>query len=108
MKKPWQILAVFLSLLTWDASGRSQAVEPYKLRVGDFIFIQVLDSDLPRLEIEIRKDGSLTPQLLKPMKMAGLTIREAQKALTNAYAKVLPIRYPRVSVMVMAPCGRKN
>jgi protein involved in polysaccharide export with SLBB domain len=56
----------------------------------------------------IEKDGRISPKLVEPIKVVGLTIAEARKALIEAYSAKLKVEYLRAWIMVYPLCGRKN
>ncbi len=82
-----------------DTSGRA-AVELYRIGAGDVVRITVYQSPDLTLEARVSESGAISYPLVGMVKLAGLTVNEAETALADALKKGEFIKNPQVSVMV--------
>lgn len=74
----------------------------YRLQREDVIRIQILDREQAEInqEVQIGRDGRITPPFLEPFFAEGLTISKVRSDLTEAYTRELKLVNPRISVVL--------
>lgn len=77
-----------------------QDVEVYRIGVGDTVRISVYQSPDLTLETRVNESGVISYPLLGTVKLGGLTVTEAEKALATALQKGDFIKNPQVTVNV--------
>ncbi|MFO1338068.1 MAG: polysaccharide export protein EpsE [Burkholderiaceae bacterium] len=82
-----------------DAAGRA-VVDLYRIGAGDVVKITVYQSPDLTLEARVTESGAISYPLVGMVKLAGLTVNEAEAALADALKKGEFIKNPQVSVMV--------
>ncbi len=109
------VMSIFLLMVTWGCSSvqkaalmpseisqlNSEAPEPeYRLGPGDKISIKFFyNPDLDDV-VTIRPDGKISLQLVDDIEASGLTVKELDHRLTEAYAKVLKTSPDKYSLCV--------
>lgn len=124
MKTTKQIrgLCLVLVFLALSACNKPQAVntvplgspgtlapptqEEYKINVGDKLSIKLFYNPELNQEVAVRPDGRITLQLVKDIKVLGLSPAKLSDVLTEDYAKYLA-QPPEVSVIVTNFAGQK-
>jgi len=83
---------------TGDASTFDTAPFIYRFRAGDEVGIDVWqEKDLSGIQ-RVLRDGTISPPLLEPMRIEGLTIKEVRAELIEKYREYL--KEPRITVRV--------
>lgn len=84
------------------ASGATQPVQPVQFRfdVGDEVGVSVWKEPDLTTQQRILSDGTISPPLLKSVRVVGATVDELQTRLQHAYLEYL--KDPKVSVKVVA------
>lgn len=96
MKRFGLILAMLMLWLT--AFGQQ---ETYRLRQEDVLLLQIYNIDNVRAEMQVGRDGFVTPPFVSAVKAEGLTTKELEAELARLYTKTLRIREPRVSIIIL-------
>lgn len=87
-----------LTILLWSAWGHASG--SYRLGAGDVIRVTVYEHpDLGALA-RIAADGGITFPLIGEVRVAGLTVREAELRLAQALEREGLVQQPQVSLMV--------
>jgi len=103
MSKPSIFRSVWLTTLPLLALGAPQpaAVSQYRLYPRDLVHIAVHDE--PDVSVDQRVDsaGAINVPLVGTLKVAGLSIGEAQALITHRYVEAEIFTHPEVSVTVV-------
>jgi len=91
---------LLLVLMCWITSAFGQQ-PTYRLRIDDVISVQIYNIDNVKAELQVGKDGNVTPPFIGVIKAEGLTTKELEAEMARQYSKVLRIRDPRVSVIIL-------
>lgn len=85
---------------TWvdELPDTAIAPEPYRIRPGDELYVQVWKQEQMTREARVRRDGRITLILLGDLSVGGLTPNEASALITERLVGL--VRDPRVSVSV--------
>jgi polysaccharide biosynthesis/export protein len=81
----------------------SETVPEYVLQKEDVIRIQLLDRDQADInsDVQVGRDGRITPPFLSPMVAEGMTLSALRTFLVGAYERELDIERPKVSVVLV-------
>lgn len=97
-----------LSLNAQTVSSNSSAViQNYLLRPSDHIQVQVFLEPELTVQTRIEADGIVNLQLIKPFRIAGLTISQAQQEIDRRYYDEEFLWHPRTTVSVLSYSPRK-
>jgi polysaccharide export outer membrane protein len=101
-----QLAVALLAALALTGSqvlpASSPTLPPYRLGPGDAISIQVLDHEEWGLQVEVRPDGRITYPASGEILVAGMTIEELTKTITDALGpKGHHLRDPHVVINVI-------
>lgn len=85
---------------TWVDSLPEEAIgpEPYRIRAGDDLQVQVWNQEQLTTDAHVRRDGKITVMLLGDLPVAGLTPQEAADLIAERLDGI--VVEPRVSVSV--------
>ncbi len=110
----------FISLITactQDTSSvsdlRQSSVPPqletrdYRIRPMDMIRFEMFQEPENRGEYRVSGDGNITLYLLGPVKVAGLTLREAKEKIEDSYRKAAYYVNPQVSLQILSYAERR-
>lgn len=78
----------------------------YKINAGDKLSIKLFYNPELNEEVVVRPDGRITLQLLKEIKVVGLTPAKLSEILTEGYSKYLA-QSPEISVIVSSFVGNR-
>jgi polysaccharide export outer membrane protein len=78
-------------------------VPEYLLQREDIIRIQILDRDQAEVntEVQVGRDGRITPPFLAPVVVEGLSINAIRRFLTTEYERELQVENVKVSVVLV-------
>ena len=97
---------VALALLCFGSALHSQETKSdktnfiYRLTITDRIRVSIFQEDELTLLARIDSRGCINLKLVEDLKVAGLTINEAQQAIDEAYREKRYLRNPQVTVTV--------
>lgn len=85
----------------------SQTVLAYKIALTDLLRVDIYQEDDLRTMSRVDAKGRINLPLVGEVKVAGLTISDAQKAVENAYRDGRYLRSPQVTINVEAYAPRE-
>lgn len=85
----------------------AQVSKDYALGPGDTIRITVYQNQDLTLETRINDDGSISYPLLGSVKLSGLTVIEAEKAIVNGLKTGNFIKQPQVSILLITAASNQ-
>jgi len=97
---------VWLTLMASVGAARGQATAPavakadYVLGAGDVVKVTVYQSPELSAEARVTESGIVSLPLIGQLKIGGLTISEAEKAIANALLTGKFLKQPQVSILV--------
>lgn len=90
-----------------EPGGREAAPPPYRIARGDRISILVLgEPELKLAATRVEPTGTVNLVLVRAVMLAGLTVPEAEEAVSRAYREGRFLRSPRITVTVDEPAPR--
>ncbi len=75
-------------------------VLPYRITHGDRLAVSVYDENLTSGGNKVEARGTITLQLIGEIRVAGMTVLEAQTAIENAYRDQRFLRNPQVKITI--------
>jgi polysaccharide biosynthesis/export protein len=99
------IVAPFLALLLVSAPAHAQAPAEYRLSPGDVVRITVYQSPDLSLETRIGEAGTISYPLLGSVRLGGLGVTQAEKAIADGLRSGNFLRQPQVSLLVVQVRG---
>ncbi|MDF3059594.1 MAG: sugar transporter [Rariglobus sp.] len=85
----------------------NQAVAAYKITITDLLRVDIYQEDDLRTMSRVDSKGNINLPLVSEVRVAGLTISEAQKAVETAYREGRFLRNPQVTINVEAYAARE-
>jgi len=85
----------------------SQAVLAYRVTLTDLLRVDIYQEDDLRTMSRVDAKGKINLPLVGEVKVSGLTVSEAQKAVENAYRDGRYLRDPQVTINVEAYAARE-
>lgn len=79
----------------------------YRIRPMDLIRFEMFQEPENRGEYRVSGDGNITLYLLGPVKVAGLTLREAKEKIESDYRKAAYYINPQVSLQIVSYAERR-
>lgn len=105
---------VLLALFTLISStmGWAQAAEPqrdynYILGAGDVVRVNVYQNQDLTLEVRISENGAISYPLLGQVRIGGMSVPQAEKAISDGLRNGNFVKQPQVSVMVVQVRGHQ-
>lgn len=85
---------------------RAQSGRAYRIQEGDILKVRfAYERSLDQDQVHVLTDGTVSLVGIDPVRLAGLTMAEADSALTSAYSR--EYREPALSVMMQESQGRR-
>ena len=113
MMKPHSPAFLFLLCFSWSLNAQTVSsdspavIQNYLLRPSDQIQVQVFQEPELTRQTRIEADGMVHLVLIKPFRVAGLTISQAQQEIERRYYDEEFLWHPRVSLTVLGYSPRK-
>ena len=79
----------------------------YRIRPMDMIRFEMFQEPENRGEYRVSGDGNITLYLLGPVKVSGLTLREAKEKIEDSYRKAASYVNPQVSLQILSYAERR-
>lgn len=73
----------------------------YRLQIEDIIRLQIYNEAQVQTDMQVGRDGNITAPFVGLVRAVGKTTTELEQELTEAYKRVLKLKDPKVSVMLM-------
>lgn len=111
--KPHSPAFLFLLCFSWSLNAQTVSsdspavIQNYLLRPSDQIQVQVFQEPELTRQTRIEADGMVHLVLIKPFRVAGLTISQAQQEIERRYYDEEFLWHPRVSLTVLGYSPRK-
>ncbi len=103
-------LGIIISVLALQAQTPAPAVQPslaYKITLTDLLRVDIYQEDDLRTMSRVDAKGNINLPLVSEVRVVGLTISEAQKAVETAYRDGRYLRNPQVTINVEAYAARE-
>ena len=108
MRSLLNAVRAFVALLFVTGSALAQTPQPeYRLGSGDVIRITVYQSPDLTLETRISEAGSISYPLLGSVRVGGLSVTQAEKAIADGLRTGNFLKAPQVSLLVMQVRGNQ-
>ncbi len=95
------------ALQAQSAPASNSAIAAYKITLTDLLRIDVYQEDDLRTMSRVDSKGNINLPLVSEVRVVGLTISEAQKAVETAYREGRYLRNPQVTINVEAYAPRE-
>lgn len=100
MKK---IIIIFLFYLTLFLNAKNNSIDFYKIRNNDLLKIQILPDEKLNFEIRVTEIGTVSLPYLGNISIAGLTIAQAEKIISNKYNSIYYNPSVKIDILKTAP-----
>ena len=99
---------VLLALAALSGSGAfAQAAKDYVLGPGDTIRVTVYQNQDLTLETRINENGTISYPLLGSVKLGGLNVVDAEKAIANGLREGNFVKQPQVSLLLITAAANQ-
>jgi polysaccharide biosynthesis/export protein len=117
-KSIWHMLAALLIAVSWGSAATAQTkaivatapvevTKEYVLAAGDVLKISVFQNAELSLEARLSESGTISYPLLGSVKLGGLSVSAAEKALADGLRTGNFVKSPQVSLLVMQVRGHQ-
>jgi protein involved in polysaccharide export with SLBB domain len=100
----WALLAVSFCLAGPLTAAEDAAREGYRIAADDLIAVEVYPDRAMNRKTRVDADGAVSLPLIGPVKVAGMTVKQAEAAIARGLASYM--KNPHVSLLVESSGGK--